>query len=111
MPRQTDGDKIDNLEKVYATLIERVDNVRDDLKRVDLAGGDMAKELRELKTEFALLKKEVDGLRVWKDEQKKEKDEHTRRLWAFGPNVVGAIVNVLLSAAVSGLVAYYALRQ
>ena len=32
MPRKTDGDKIDELEKVVATLSERLENVRGDVK-------------------------------------------------------------------------------
>jgi hypothetical protein len=71
----------------------------------------MAKALGELKVELALIRKDLEGIQKWKDDQKKEKEEHARRMWAFGPNVVGAIVNVLLSAAVSGIVAYLTIRS
>ncbi|MFO0967056.1 MAG: hypothetical protein U0793_15930 [Gemmataceae bacterium] len=34
MPRRSDGEKIDELERIVATLIERVDNVREDADTV-----------------------------------------------------------------------------
>jgi hypothetical protein len=59
----------------------------------------------------ALVKKDIEALQQWEDDLKKEKDEHSRRIWAFVPNVAGAVVNVLLSALVSGIVAYLATRR
>jgi chromosome segregation ATPase len=110
MPRKTDGDKIDEMEKVIATFTERLDNVRQELKTAAAGLGDTMKLLADLKTEILLLRKDIEGIEKWKDDLKKEKDESARRFWAFGPNVAGAIVNVLLGAAISGAVAYFMTR-
>ncbi len=110
MPRKTDGEKIDEMEKVIATFTERLDNVRQELKTASVSLGETMKLLADLKTEFLLLRKDIQGIEKWKDDLKREKDESARRLSAFGPNVAGAIVNVLLGAAVSGAVAYFMTR-
>ncbi len=34
MARKTDGEKIDELEKLVATLLERLDNARDEIKEI-----------------------------------------------------------------------------
>jgi len=109
--RRTDGDKIDDLEKAFATLSERLDNVRKDLDLVGSRLNDVGAGFANLNKELALLRNDVENLQKWKDESKKDKDEQTRRLWAFGPNIAGAIVSVLLSAVVSGIVAYFATRK
>jgi hypothetical protein len=111
MPRKTDGTKIDEMQTVLATFGERLDNVRNELKESGANLADVVKILGEMKTDVALLRKDCEGLQKWKDDLKKEKDEGARRRWAFGPNVVGAIVNVLLGAAVSGIVTYFAMRH
>ena len=54
---------------------------------------------RELEKENVLLKREIEDLKKWKDEQKKERDEKTRRIWAFGPNISAAIITVVLTLA------------
>jgi chromosome segregation ATPase len=111
MPRKTDGEKIDELEKGFATLTERLDHLRKDLNTAGIDLANAVKAFTDFKTDLAVLKKDLEALRQWKDELKKEKDEHSRRLWSFGPNIVGAIVTVLLSAIVSGIVAYLATRH
>lgn len=50
-------------------------------------------------------RKDLEGLQKWKEDQKKEKDETHRRWWSFGPNIAGAILNVVLSAVIAFLVA------
>jgi uncharacterized coiled-coil DUF342 family protein len=104
MPRKTDGDKIDELEKIAATLTERLDTVRNEIQNASRDLAEALKGFSEMKTSIALLKKDCEGFQKWKDETKQEKNEQTRRWWAFGPNIVGAIVNVLLSALVGGRV-------
>jgi len=105
MPRKTDGDKIDELEKIVATLTERIDYVRKELDGAATNISNSINAFADLKTDLAVLKKDVEVLQNWKNDQKKDTDERARRIWAFGPNVLGAVVNVFLSAPVSGLVA------
>lgn len=56
---------------------------------------------REFEKDNALLKREIEELKKWKDDQKKERDEKSRRLWAFGPNIAGAVVTASLSIIIS----------
>jgi citrate synthase len=111
MPRKTDGDKIDELEKIATTLTERLDTVRKEIQNQVRNLAEALKESGEMKTSLALLKKDCEGFQKWKDETKQEKKEQARRWWAFGPNIAGAIVNVLLSALVAGLVGYFVSRH
>jgi chromosome segregation ATPase len=111
MPRRTDGDKIDELEKVVATLSERLDNLRADLNRAGTAIEEASTAFSAFKIEVALLKQQIEILQRWKEDLKKEGEERARRMWSFGPNLVGAVVNVLLSALVSGVIAYLATRH
>ena len=85
MPRKTDGQKVDEMEKVLATFAERLDNVRKELKEAGVNIGDVGKALGDMKTEIALLRKDIEGLQKWKDDNKKEKDEGARRFWARRP--------------------------
>jgi predicted nucleic acid-binding Zn-ribbon protein len=111
MPRKTDGEKIDALETLVATLIERIDTIRKDLDAAGKDRAEAAKTLTAMEKEVLLLKRDVDDFKKWKDDLKKKEDESSRRLWAFGPNIVGAVVSVLLSATVGGLVAYFTSRR
>ncbi len=52
------------------------------------------------------IKKDVDVLGKWKDELKKERDEAARRIWAFGPNIVGAIISGIISFVTAMLVVW-----
>ena len=49
-------------------------------------------------------RRDLDDMKKWKDETKKEQEERTRRVWSFGPNLAASVVNVLLSALVAYLV-------
>ncbi len=62
MARKTDGEKIDELEKLVAALIERVDNLRKD---VDAA--DAARRITLVEHQLAELKKNQEkwGQRIW----------------------------------------------
>ncbi len=51
----------------------------------------------DLEKQLSLIQREIDDLKKWKDEQKKELDEQTRRRWAFGPNIAAAIITVILT--------------
>jgi len=105
MARRSDGEKIDDLEKLVATLTERLDNTIRELRDVGTAhagtGTTLADFRREVETGLLQLRRDIDELKAWKDEQKRQAEERGRRLWAFGPNLLGAVVTVLLSASVA----------
>ena len=107
MARKTDGEKIDELEKLGATLIARLDTAVKELEGVDNAHSETARALAALRLEFVLQKREIDDLKMWKDDQKKERDERSRRMWSFGPNILAAVISGLIAAAV----AYFISRQ
>src|SRR4051794_25920615 len=105
MPRKTDGEKIDELQTLVASITERLDQTIKSLealyqrhKETASAAADLR---REYEREMALLRREVEDLKRWKDDQKREREERSRRLWSFGPNVAGAVINVLLAALVA----------
>jgi chromosome segregation ATPase len=106
MPRKTDGEKIDEMEKVVAMLIERIDNVREGGQTATRGLADVEKAIGEPKTEIVHLRRDLEGLQKWKDDLKKEKDESSRRLWAFGPNIVGALISAIVGGGVAYLVTH-----
>ncbi len=75
MPRKADGEKIDELEKIISTLIERVDNVRQE--KVD-------------KERFAVIEERLN-------EFKKTIEEASRRRSLFWPTIVGVLIGSVLS--------------
>lgn len=111
MPRKSDGEKIDALERSVSQLIERLDNTIRSLDSLSASHEKTAdagqNHRRETERELALAKRELEDLKKWKEEFKREREEHSRRTWAFGPNVVGALVNGVLAA----LVAYFVAKR
>jgi hypothetical protein len=79
MPRKTDGEKVDELEKSVAILIERVDTVREQIKL-----------LADLTTKTALLEQHVSDM-------KKGHETRGNRIWSLMPP--------LLAGAIGGAIA------
>lgn len=104
------SNKVDELERTAATLIERVTNAVKSLEALHGAHQELAREfadlLRAYEREIALHRRDLDDFKKWQDEQKKEREEHSRRRWAFGPNVLGAVVNGLIAAAVAYFISH-----
>ena len=128
---RTNTQRIEDLESLTANLSARLDvhdfalkNLTDLLTRaeqsvsaatvrlavVDVQVTDIGtlkvaiENLRGLEMELALLRKDVEGLKSWKEDVKKERDEASRRRWAFGPNVVAAIISGIISLGIALLV-------
>ena len=57
-----------------------------ELERID-------SRLRADEGNIAGLQSSVSSLSKWRDDQEKQKAEWLRRLWAFGPNLVAAIIS------------------
>jgi chromosome segregation ATPase len=117
MPRQTDGERIYELTKAVAALDEGLKNARTQLDAVYEAVTKHAESLSELRRDYekeiALLKRDIDDHKKWKDDQKKQHDEVGRRLWAFGPNLLAAIIGligIVISLAGSFAIAYFVKR-
>jgi hypothetical protein len=63
----------------------------------------MEKASADLARHMALLQREVDDLRKWKDEVKKEREERGRKLWMLMPPLLAAA----LSSIATALITYY----
>lgn len=135
MPRKTDGEKIDELEKTVAALIERSENddariarLTEDVEKAQQAERSAAQALNDLRRdhdrEIALLKRELEEQRKWTEKNGvgelkteigllKEKvakleaanERGGNRAWSVVPNILGAIVSSGIAAVVAFLVA------
>ena len=112
MPRKTDGEKVDALEKLTAEFGQRLNNHDGQLKSIlealekskDACAGtakETTKLIEELRLAIHSLESSLKSLTSWKDELKKEKDEATRRFWAFGPNITAAVIGGIVAFAVA----------
>jgi hypothetical protein len=75
MARKTDGEKIDELEKLISTLVERVDNVRNVM--LD-------------RERFAIVEERLNQL-------KKDIDAAANRKWSLGSAILGGAVGTILA--------------
>ena len=100
------------LKGVVDVVAERLDNAINNLKRLEEEGKeasqalgglrtlqDVVQDLKKWKEEedkereaYLHLKRDVDELKKWRTDQKLEKDEASRRWWAFGPNITAALI-------------------
>jgi hypothetical protein len=71
---------------------------------VDLKGS--LSTIGSLEKDLVAFRKDLESLQKWKDELKKERDEAARRLWAFAPNLLAAIVSGVISLGVALLVVW-----
>jgi hypothetical protein len=99
------GDKVERLQESVTTLVERVSGIS---KTLDGLGSDLSTTKqaisdlrRELEKEVALLKREVEELKNWRADQKRQGEEWGRRVWAFGPSLLAVLVSGLISAAIA----------
>lgn len=106
------GDKVEDLQRTTAILYERVDSVRKSLDALENAHKELARELAELRrqseTASALHRRALEDFEKWKDDQKKEREERSRRL-AAKKDTLGPVTAIFpsrfrLADAVSGTV-------
>ncbi len=118
MPSRTNEDKIEELTKFAASVNQQIQALDGQLKgfvgdkaeigkEISAVGKTLVvleqqlKDLRiwkesfgsidQVKIENALLRKELEDLKKWRDEVKAKKDEWGKRLWAMAGPLVGAI--------------------
>lgn len=94
MARKTDGEKVDELERLVAALTERANNPAAEIDAIHAADTDHARShadlRRESEREIALLRREVEDL-------KKDRERWGQRLWmVLAPFAAGA-AGILLS--------------
>src|SRR5258708_5470284 len=99
------SDKNDDLLRTTAALVEGGETVLRSIEPPATARQQNERELATLRRAFEketiLLKREIEDFKKWREEQRKERDEWSRRLWAFGPNLVGALISGIIAAAVA----------
>jgi outer membrane murein-binding lipoprotein Lpp len=96
MARKTDGEKIDELEKLMAILLDREGATRARVDQLHTEMKELAASVAELKTAVALLQHDVA-------EMKKQQEEASKKYWSLLP----PLVNAVLSGIISALVAYF----
>lgn len=74
MARKTNGEKIDELEKLVSTLTERMDNVRQE---------------KAEKVQLAVIEERLNEL-------KRTIEEASRRHWLLWPSIIGAGIGAVL---------------
>ena len=124
MPSKTNEDKIDELTKLVSGHVEQFRALDGQLSGIVAEKGDLAKEVAafgkalavfeqqlkdlrgwkegfgtidQLKIDLALLRKEIEELKKWQEEVKKQKDEWGKRLWALVGPLLGATVGWALA--------------
>ena len=103
MARKSDGEKIDQLMELTTNLKTQVSQLHKEVDKLYQAHQELAQTVsilqREHEKEIALLKRDVEDLKKWRDER-------NRRLWAFGPNILGAVISGIIAAIVAYFVAH-----
>jgi len=103
------GDKVEELQRNTAALVERVDNVIKTLAETRDAHSETVRTVadlrREHEREIALHRREIEDLKLWRFELKKEREELSRKVWSFGPSIVGALVGGIMAATVAYFIA------
>ena len=88
MPRKTDGEKVNDLEKLVATLVERVDNLRGEVESI-----------AESATRIAVFEERLNEL-------KRVGEESSRKLWSLLPPLLGALLGAALTLLVQQLLQF-----
>src|ERR1043165_495863 len=86
MARKTDGEKIDELEKLMAILLDREGATRARVDQLHTEMKELAASVAELKTAVALLQHDVA-------EMKKQQEEASKKYWSLLPPLVNAVLS------------------
>jgi chromosome segregation ATPase len=100
MALESPTERINKLERVADLLDDRLNAARKEIEAANGARAEVAKDLAELRKEFgelktrcSLLERDAESVGKWRDDLKRQRDEWLRRMWAFGPNIVAAIIS------------------
>jgi uncharacterized coiled-coil DUF342 family protein len=78
--------------------IERCNDLHDKLsERVASELKSISESLNGIALRLQKIEQDMNQLKSWKDDSKKERDESARRFWAFGPNITAAIITIVLA--------------
>ena len=136
MPARTHGERIERLEDLANNFTSRLDvqderlkSIDEMLKKwVDTSEGHASKltliekqlvvlvdfkpcldAVQTIQKDLISIRKDVESLGKWKDDFKRERDEASRRRWAFGPNITAAVISGVI--AILGIFLSYYLNK
>jgi outer membrane murein-binding lipoprotein Lpp len=92
VPGDTNSAKIAKLEQTVATLNERLDNLREDVRRVSQAAGDSQKQFQDVDKRLAVAARDLDDFR-------KRLDDLLARRWELWKLVLAAFLGSVLTIA------------
>ena len=95
--------QLDQLDKALAQLIGRVDRFEADLREGKGALSDLRREMEIVRTNVALLSRDLDEVRRNVEELKRTRETVGQRWWTLLPPIVGALASVALSALITYL--------
>ena len=102
---QTPTERVSALERLVEGLTARLASLVKEVDALDDRGSEAGKELVALKRDFdrevALFKREVEELKKWQDDAKKEKEEWGRKLWMILPPVLAVLISNALTLAIT----------
>src|SRR5262249_22969167 len=82
---KTQGDKIDELSQLTATITERLDNVRRDVETLSTRGQKTDDSLNDVRRNLAVIEERLN-------EMKRAIEEGSRRRWSIVPSLIGAVI-------------------
>lgn len=104
---QSPNERITAIERIVDTHAYRLDISMKEADETYNVLREMGKEIADLKRtterEIALLQREIDELKKWKEDVKRGEEEWGRKLWMILPPVLA----VLISNAITYLLAVY----
>jgi hypothetical protein len=94
-------ERLNDLDKEFAAISERLKNTIKELDTVYKAYSELDRAVADWRLayerESTLSRRDIDDLKNWKDDQKKDKDERTRSWWALTPNLTAAVITIILA--------------
>ena len=101
---QTPTERVTAVERIVDTHSTRLYLIEKEADALHDAHKELAKEFADLKRDFdretALLKREIEELRKWKEEVRKAEEEWGRKLWMIVPPLLAVLVSTLLSVLI-----------
>ena len=93
--------KVPELKGVVDVLTERVNALTVEVGKLTAIQAKTAEILNdhhlEQVGETVLIQRDIEDIKKWKSEFQKQKEERSRRAWAFGPNLTAAAIAVILA--------------
>src|SRR3954464_3072495 len=87
---KTQGEKVDELSQLTATITERLDSVRRDVETVNARGQKSEDALNEVRRNLAVIEERLN-------EMKRAIEEGGRRRWSIVPSLIGVIIGGVIT--------------